>query len=97
MRPEFAGQPAGDWPHHAGQLWHIVSDGQIALAGLLEWVTDGRGRRDCEPLSVPEVRAALEYLALAQTGDASMWPEVNTREIAGGTISAQREKTRAAK
>jgi len=54
------------------------------LANVIEWAKGNRGKKDGNPWSVPEVRAALEHLA--ETGAAENWMDVNTRHIAEGAL-----------
>lgn len=38
----------------------------LALMNLLDWAIGNRGSKECNPYSIPEVKEALEVLAMAQ-------------------------------
>ena len=41
---------------------HATEEQQI-LGDLIQWAIGNRGRKDCNPYSVLEIKAALQYLA----------------------------------
>lgn len=55
-----------------------IMDARKALVELLEWAVGNRGRKECNPYGIPEVKTAL--VALAKLNGARDWMDALERE-----------------